>query len=58
MIWNREPVMALAVIQTVVALAVSFGLELSGEQVGAITAASAAVLGFIARSRVTPTQEL
>lgn len=54
MIWNREPVLALTVAQTLVALVVSFGLDLSTEQVGAITAATAALLGFIARSKVTP----
>jgi hypothetical protein len=56
MIWKREPVLFLGVIQTVVALVVSFGVGLSGEQVGAITAASAAILGLIARSRVVPTE--
>lgn len=54
MIWKREPVMFLAVVQTIVALVVSFGLQLSAEQVGAITAAAAALLGLIARQRVTP----
>jgi hypothetical protein len=52
--FGREPVMALAVVQTVIALAVSFGLDVTAEQVGAITAATAAILGFITRSRVTP----
>jgi FtsH-binding integral membrane protein len=51
---HREPVLVLAVVQTFVALVVSFGLELSSEQVGAITAAFAAVLGLIARTQVTP----
>lgn len=54
MLWKREPVMFLAVVQTVVALVVSFGLDLTTEQVGAITAAAAAILGLLARSRVTP----
>jgi hypothetical protein len=54
MIFRREPVLALAIIQTVVALSVSFGLGLTAEQVGAITATGAAVLGFVARQRVTP----
>jgi hypothetical protein len=56
MIFNREPVAALAVIQTAVAIFVAFGLKISAEQVGAVTALSAAVLGFIARSRVTPVE--
>jgi hypothetical protein len=51
---NGEPVMVLAVVQAVLALATSFGLGLSGEQVGAILAVSAAILGLIARQKVTP----
>jgi hypothetical protein len=50
----EEPVMVLAVIQTFIALLVSMGFQLSGEQVGAITALSAAVLGLVARRQVTP----
>ncbi len=53
-IFDREPVMFMAVIQAGIALAVSFGLNLDGVQTGAIMAFSAAVLGFIARSKVTP----
>jgi hypothetical protein len=55
-IWNREPVLFLSFVQTVVALAVSFGVGLTGPQVGAITAATAALLGLIARTRVTPVE--
>lgn len=51
---NAEPVMVLAVVQAVLALGTSFGLGLSAEQVGAILAVSAAVLGLIARQKVTP----
>lgn len=54
MIFKREPVMFLAVVQTVIALVVSFGVDLSTQQVGAITAVAAAILGLIARSQVTP----
>lgn len=56
-IWARitgEPVMTLAIIQMALALAVSFGLQWTGEQVGAVVAFSAAILGWIARSQVTP----
>jgi hypothetical protein len=56
MIWNREPVLFLSAVQTIVALAVSFGVGLSAEQVGAITAVTAAVLGVWSRSRVTPVE--
>ena len=55
MIWNREPVLILAVVQAAIGLVASFGLNLSGEQMGAIMAFTAAVLGFVARQRVTPT---
>lgn len=55
-IFGREPVMYMAVIQAALAAAAGFGLGLSGEQIGLIMAVSAAVLGFIARSRVTPVE--
>lgn len=53
-LWNREPAMILGVIETVLALVLAFGLDLSGEQVGAIMAAAAALLALITRSQVTP----
>ena len=56
-IWDRitnEPVMTLAVVQAGIALAVSFGLGWTAEQVGVVVAFSAAILGFIARRQVTP----
>jgi hypothetical protein len=56
-IWSRisgEPVMTLAIIQAALALAVSFGLGWTGEQVGAVVAFSSALLGWIARSKVSP----
>ena len=54
MIFGREPVVVMAVLQCGIALGVSFGLGWSVEQVGAVTAFSAAVLGLIARQTVTP----
>ena len=57
MIFNREPVAILAVIQTALALITAFGFNLSGEQVGAIVAVSSAVLALIARSKVAPVDE-
>ena len=56
-LWNREPAAILGALQAVLALALSFGLELSTEQVGAILAATAAVLGVITRSQVSPTSD-
>jgi hypothetical protein len=56
-IWGRitdEPVMTLALVQGILALAVTFGLRWTPEQVGAFLAATAALLGWVARSRVEP----
>ena len=53
-IWNREPVMIMALVQSAVALSISFGVGLSAEQVGAIMAFSAAIVGFITRTQVSP----
>jgi len=53
-IWGREPVMWLAIVQSALALGIGFGLELSGEQVALIMAFAVAILGFVARSQVTP----
>lgn len=54
-IWNREPVLFLGLVNTIIALAVSFGAGLTGEQTGAIMAVTAAVLSVIARTQVNPT---
>ena len=47
-VWGRNPVLILAVVQAAVALAVSFGLNLDGQQVGVIMAFAAAILGLVA----------
>lgn len=57
MIFRREPAAILGAIQTVLALVVAFGINLSGEQVGAILAVVAAVFAAITRDRVTPEVE-
>ena len=54
--FNREPAVILALVQAGIALVVSFGLDLSIEQTGAIMAFTAGVLGFVTRSRVTPVE--
>lgn len=54
MIFNREPVLVLAVVQAALALVAAFGLDLTGEQTGAIVALSAAVLGIVTRQKVQP----
>jgi hypothetical protein len=56
-IFNREPVLFTAVIQSVLTLAVSFGLNMTADQIGTIVAVTAAILGVIARSQVTPVQQ-
>ena len=53
-IWGREPAMVLALVQAVIALVVAFGLSLAPDQIGAILAVTAVVLGLITRSQVTP----
>ena len=52
--FNREPAAVLGTVQALIALVVAFGFELSAGQVGAIVAASAAVLTLVTRSQVTP----
>jgi hypothetical protein len=51
---KQEPALALALLQAIIALAVSFGLDLSPEQVGAILAVAAAVAALFLRRSVTP----
>ena len=53
-LWNREPALILGAVGAVIALAVSFGLPVTTEQVGFILAAVSAILALITRSRVTP----
>lgn len=52
---KREPAAITSIVAAVIALAVSFGLSLSSEQVGAITAIATLLAGFITRAQVTPT---
>jgi LysM repeat protein len=53
-IFGREPAMVLALVQAVIALVVAFGLNLAPDQIGAILAVTAVILGLITRSRVSP----
>ena len=53
-LWGREPAMILAVVQAAMALVATFGLGLTVEQTGAVLALTAAVLGLLTRSQVTP----
>ena len=54
MIFKREPALFLGLIQTVLALVLAFGVDLSTEQTGAILAVTAAALALITRQNVTP----
>ena len=54
MIFNREPALILAAVQAVLAVAIGFGVDITTEQLALILAATAAVLGLITRSKVTP----
>lgn len=49
---SSEPALFLGLLQAAVALAVSFGLDLSPEQVGALMAFSAALLAVVLRQTV------
>jgi hypothetical protein len=53
-IWGREPAMVLALAQAVIAPVVAFRLNLVPDQIGAILAVTAVILGLITRSRVGP----
>lgn len=56
MIFGREPALILGLVGAVIALAISFGLDWSTEQVGAVMAATSAFLGLITRSVVSPSK--
>jgi hypothetical protein len=57
MLFGREPAMVAAFIGAVIALAISFGLDLTEEQVGGIMAVVSLGLGLITRSQVTPVSD-
>lgn len=51
---GREPVLWMVAAQASIGLGVAFGLALTADQVAAVMSFTAAVLGLIVRSRVTP----
>ena len=51
---KANPAVFQGVIQAFIALVMSFGIGLTAEQVGSITAFTAVVLAFVTRSQVTP----
>lgn len=56
MIWKREPALFYGLINTLLALALAFGINLTNEQTGAILAVTSAALALITRSQVTPSE--
>ncbi len=51
---KSRPVLFYGLIVSVIALVTAFGVELTAEQTGAITAAVAAVLAFLTQRFTTP----
>ena len=51
---QQEPVMLQGIVQAILGLAVSFGTNLSTQQIAGILALSASILSFVTRSQVTP----
>lgn len=57
-IWLNEPAGFVATVQTLIALAIAFGIDLTAEQSATILAAITAIGGLLIRSQVTPTKAL
>ncbi len=55
MILGRQQALILGLVQAAIALALSFGLNLTNVQIGAIVAFTAVVLAVITGTQVTPT---
>jgi hypothetical protein len=51
---QQEPVMLQGIVQAALGLAVSFGTNLSSQQIAGILLLSASILSFVTRSQVTP----
>lgn len=58
MIWKREPALFYGVVNATIALAVSFGLELKPDQIGALLAVTSALLALVTRTQMTPNVKL
>ncbi len=54
-IFKEEPVLIQGLLQSAIALAVAFNVNLSEKQIGALLAFLAALFAFAARTAVTPT---
>lgn len=55
---RTEPALVTGLISALIAVGVAFGLDLTGEQTGAIMAGVAAIMAFVVRSQVTPTSKV
>lgn len=53
--WQAEPAVIMSLVTALLALAVAFGLNLTPEQTGSITAVIAIIAGYITRSQVSST---
>ena len=53
-LYGRQPVMVLAFVQATLAMVMGFGLKLTGDQVALVMAFTAALLGILAQTQVTP----
>lgn len=52
MLWRRDPALFYGLVNSVIALVVSFGLSLSADQIGALLAVTSAVLALATRRQV------
>jgi hypothetical protein len=58
MIWKREPALFYGVVNAAIALAVSFGLDLKPDQIGALLAVTSALLALLTRTQMTANVKL
>ena len=52
--WAREPVLILGLVQAAIALAIVFGVPVSGEQKAGLVFAAIAIIEFVKRQQVSP----
>lgn len=52
MIWKREPALFYGLVNAIIALVVSFGLDLTVDQIGAIMAVTSAALALVTRRQI------
>lgn len=52
--FTQEPALVYGLVNSVIALVASFGLDLSADQIGAVLAVTSALLALATRQAVTP----